>query len=91
MERYEALSVMTGILRARLAGEPMPQFDSPEFERFAAALPVLAEQAATSDFHELGLATLRMLSETMQASLRAEKLMLEGQIAARRAPGGVSS
>ena len=79
----EAAGTALTLLRQQLAGEPLPQFQSPEADGIRNALSVLSARADDADLERIGRAVLYLLLETWTAHLLAERAATLAQLAAQ--------
>lgn len=83
MTTIEALAIITRRLRAALSSEAVGEFGTQEVDELMRAIRVVT--AATShDMHTLGVATMQLLLESLQAHVMAEQAALVARIAALR-------
>lgn len=87
----EAAGVAITYLRTQLAGEPAPDWGTPEFDRISEALLTLGNRASGADIACIGGAALALMTEAWRARLGAEKAAAIAQLAAAKgkAPGAV--
>ncbi len=85
----EAAGVAITYLRAQLAGEPAPEWNTPEFDRISDALLTLGNRASGADIACIGGSALALLIEAWRARLGAERAAAMAQLAAAqgKAPG----